>query len=209
MVTLGWYPESEASTKSLADWSADGTYSGDSATDKEGEEKAADAEESIPEAEALLHAEEAWLATPSRETHDALQAAEVAYCMRAFGWERKRAVDKTRNRMRTRRQQERAIGLPRTERTKPARRRKAASRDRWDASLGLTPSWKQCREEYPDNAASKLWHWWTQLPRIPRPPRARIHKGTLLTWKRCCQMNMELYTTFEMWTWFRQLQRAE
>ena len=105
--------------------------------DKEGEEKAADAEESIPEAEALLHAEEAWLATPSRKTHDALQAAEVAYCMRAFGWERKHAVDKTRNRMRTRRQQQRAIGLPCAERTKPARRREAPSRDRWDASLGV------------------------------------------------------------------------
>ncbi len=108
----------------------------------------------------------------TRELYSALQEAEVKYGLAVNLYSsRSEAAQKTRDRMKTRRQNLRMIGPPgeRFQRREGPRRR--PRRCRWDATRFCPMSWENCRRVYGGGlergwGEEELWLWFRGLPRL-------------------------------------------
>ena len=89
------------------------------------------------------------------------------------------------------------------------RQRKKRPRVRYDPRHNCTVTWRQFKEEHPDEDDSALLRLWFQLPRRIQMPRARVYNGAMYTWKECCKEWSWNWDTDVLYDWFLLLPRVD
>ena len=116
------------------------------------------------------------------------------------------AKEKTRNRMRTRREQKRCIGLPVKGRASQPKKKRRKQRDRMLDKKVI--DWSSFRRERQGWTMDELLKQWRTYPRVARPVTHRMFKDQRLSWTECTQRFGDYYEPSELHKWYINLQRA-
>ena len=169
-------------------------------------------------AQSFFALEQKWLTECNSEEKKRLykevEKAEVNYAIRLHMYDdilvgnqtiQSIAKEKTRNRMRTRLQNNVCIGLPEKGRAVP-RKRKRVSRLRVDPESRQIISWEMfCARNSP---SATLHEQWRALPRVRPPAKQRVWRGYAISWQQCVAWFRDDYEMKYLFDWFQSLQRA-
>ena len=119
--------------------------------------------------------------------------------------------DKTRNRMRTRRKNNRCIGLPTVTDTKPSRKNENENhwpKERFDPVTSAAITWTYFNTLHWNLPKRERLEKWKSLRRRKIEARARQFHEVVLTWDECVQRWNFDYEIGELYTWYRQLKKV-
>ena len=169
----------------------------------------------------LLHLEQLWVEEidllEKEKLYKEVQAAEIAYVLEVGLYDaliapgatsQRIAREKTRNRMRTRLKNNRAIGLPVAGVARAARIRQCHLKNRVDPITRQVIAMEVfLRRGSWSNRADAL-RAWRRLPRVVRMPTARVYENSLLSWTQCCRRWSWEYELAGLYAWYSTLPRA-
>ena len=119
--------------------------------------------------------------------------------------------DKTRNRMRTRRKNNRCIGLPTVTDTKPSRKNENKNhwpKERVDPVTSAAVTWTYFNTLHWNLPKRERLEKWKSLRRRKIEARARKFHDVDLTWNECVQRWNFYYEIGELYTWYRLLEKV-
>ena len=119
--------------------------------------------------------------------------------------------DKTRNRMRTRRKNNRCIGLPTVTDTKATTKnenKKHWPKERVDPVTSAAVTWTYFNTLYWNLPKRERLEKWRSLRRRKIEARARKFHEVVLTWDECVQRWNFDYEIGELYAWYRQLEKV-
>ena len=164
--------------------------------------------------------EERWLneVDPSRKEtlKNVLFETEVAFALR-FAVYRKIVVGnqdeeaqtkkRTRNRMRTRVENNRCIGLPGKGRASKRTRIRRVPRSRVDPVTRHIISWATFQKQHNRATYLEKIRLWRELPRVNRGAKSRLWAGHSMTWSQCVTWYRDFYEMSALYVWFVELPR--
>ena len=172
--------------------------------------------------ESFVALEERWLneVDPLRKEklHKAVFEAEVAFALRFAIYreivvggqdEEAQAKVRTRNRMRTRVQNNRCVGVPEKGRASKRARIRRVPRSRVDPVTRQIVSWPTFLQQNKKATQQDLTRLWRQLPRVRRSAKARWWEGGSMTWSQCVDRYRNFYDMSLLYVWFMELPRAD
>ena len=170
--------------------------------------------------ESFVALEERWLneVDPLRKEklQKAVFEAEVAFALRFAIYreivvgnqeEEAQAKVRTRNRMRTRVQDNRCVGVPEKGRASKRARIRRAPRSRVDPVTRQIISWAAFQRQHNRTTYQERIRLWRELPRVRRRAKNRLWAGHSMTWSQCVERYRDFYDMSVLYVWFVELPR--
>ena len=116
--------------------------------------------------------------------------------------EEAQAKVRTGNRMRTRVQNNRCVGVPEKGRASKRARIRRVPRSRVDPVTRHIISWETFQKQHNRATYWEKKHLWRELPRVKRAAKSRLWAGHSMTWSQCVSWYRDFYDMSVLYVWF-------